>query len=455
MCSASESWLVIELLGDSTQLPSEIVFRLGDLDLRSQDLFVSDSRVIVAMLGRNLDDARLREGLRRERTNRVPQRKECRRPRCKYQLSFSHNLCHERVQSGGRQFVMADKTLLFARSRSIWLYASAFLAIATSGCGPDVGLNTGGVPTVLDIVVRSNSDDTKNHPTNVSFSISASCLPGQQLVGGGYSLININADPTLVAVEGNFPSPFAANTWTVQVRNPDNPSVYSGDADVDVMALAYCVTTPNFDLATEIVTQKTTIPHAANVTTDIDVRCAETSALVLSGGFLTSSLPVFTEPGGAVHQAFWPGFLGSGITGSGPRAADATHSSTGWHVTQQYTPALFLTAPQPDVSTSVFAICARKNVNNQAFRIAKASAVLAPTAATATTVPNVEVLCQQGEFTVGGGYDGFTFQFGQLGVTEIDGSVAVHSPFSFNGWKISGDSQSKPVDALALCVRIP
>lgn len=345
------------------------------------------------------------------------------------------------------------RPLTTARSRSISLIAAAFLAIATSGCGPSPGLNTGGAATVLDLQVRSATDDTKNHPTNTSFSISASCLPGEQLVGGGYFLININAFPTLVAVEGNFPS--AANTWTVQMRNPDNPPFYSGDADVAAYALAYCVTTPNFDLATEIVTQTTTIPHAANATTDIDVRCSVTNALVLSGGFLTSSLPVFTEPGGAVHQAFWPGLLGSGITGSGPRAADATHSSMGWHVTQQYTPALLPTAPQPDVSTSVFAICARNNINNQAFRIAKASAVLAPTAATATTAPNVQVLCQQGEFTVGGGYDVFTFQIGGSSVSEVDGSLAVHSPFSFNGWKISGDSQNTPVDVLALCIRIP
>jgi hypothetical protein len=350
---------------------------------------------------------------------------------------------------------MVHTRLLFTRAHWIQLCTFSWLALALAGC-THVSLNTGGATTSFDLAVRSSADSTKNHPSNTSFSVSASCQPGQQMVGGGYRLINNNnANPTLVAVEGNFPS--APNTWTVQVRNPDNASVYSGDADVVVLALAYCVTTPNFDLDTNIVSQQTTIPHIANTTTDIDVRCSETSALALSGGFLTTSLPTFTEPGGAVHQAFWPGLLGSGITASGPRLPDSTHSSMGWHVIQKYTPALSLTALQPDVTTTVFAICARKNLNDQAHRVAKATFVLAPTAPTATTAPSLEVLCQQGEFTVGGGYDlvPLNLQFGGAGVAEIDGNSAIHSPFAFDGWQISGDSLSSPIDALALCVHIP
>ena len=161
---------------------------------------------------------------------------------------------------------------------------------------------------------------------------------------------------------------------------------------------------------------------------------------------MTTSLPVFTEPGGAVHQTFWPGLLGSGITSSRPVPADSTHSSAGWHIMQQYTPALAPTAPQPTVSTSVFAICARKSINNQAFRVAKTSGVLLGPG-------SLDVPCQQGEFTVGGGY---TALVGVPTVSEIHESAQIQlSSFVFNTWRVDGDSQGSSVDALALCIRIP
>src|SRR5258708_4822448 len=101
------------------------------------------------------------------------------------------------------------------------------LALVVAAC-TTVGLNTGGTATNFDLILRSNSDDTKNHAPNTSFSVSAKCIAGQQLVGGGYFLVNNGAEPTSVAVEGDYPS--AIDTWTVHVRNPHNPAVYSGAA---------------------------------------------------------------------------------------------------------------------------------------------------------------------------------------------------------------------------------
>ena len=320
------------------------------------------------------------------------------------------------------------------------------VAIAVAGCAT-VGFNLpSGTSTKFNILTGSKGDDTKNHPANVAFAVSASCAQGQQLVGGGYDLINnSNASPTLLVVEGSYPS--AANTWTVQVRNPDNPAYYSGDADVVVVAVAYCVDTPNYDLSTEIVTQQTTIPQTPNTTTDIDVRCSQTSSLALSGGFLTTSLPTYSEPGGAVHQAFWPGLEGTGITGSGPAFPDNTHSAMGWHLTQQYTPASVYTAPQPPVTTTVYAICARKNINVQSYRLATVSAVLDPTA-------DVKPMCQTGEFTVGGGYSGVPWSVSTV-ISEVSGSRAQASSFAWNSWVVSGTSSGSSMSASALCVRIP
>jgi hypothetical protein len=328
--------------------------------------------------------------------------------------------------------------------------APALLGFVVASCA-HVGLNTGGTPTTFNIVVQSITDNTKNHPSNSSFSVSAVCAVGQQLVGGGYRLVNnSNAQPTQVAIEGNFPS--ASNTWTVQARNPDNAG-YSGDADVVVIALAYCVTTPNLDLGTEIIqSSPTTIPQSATASPgfDIEVRCSKSTSLVLSGGFRTTSLPVYNEPGGGATLAFWPGLQGSGITSSVPKLRDPSNSAMGWHVTQQYTPALHPTAPQATVTTTIFAICAQRSINEQAARIAAASGVL-------SAGVSLDALCQVGEFTVGGGYQHMTIglPFGSSGVSETYDNLAIHSPFLFDGWEISGSSSGSPIDALALCVRIP
>src|SRR5262245_13611762 len=110
-------------------------------------------------------------------------------------------------------------------------------------------LNTQAV-TKFDVTVHSNFDNTKNHPANAPFSVSASCDSSEQLVGGGYLMVTNNTGyPNLVAVEGTYPS--TSNTWTVQVRNPDAHG-YSGDSDVSVQVVAYCVTTPNYDLSIDI-----------------------------------------------------------------------------------------------------------------------------------------------------------------------------------------------------------
>ena len=331
---------------------------------------------------------------------------------------------------------MTDRVLWTAIRRS-----RGSLLIAVTGC-TTLGLNLpAGASTKFNILVGINADNTKNHPPNAAFTVSASCAAGQQLIGGGYNLINNNSGPTLVVIEGNYPS--GPSTWTVQVRNPDNPSLYNGDADVVVEAGAYCLTTPNYDLSTEIVTQTVTLPQGVNATADIDVRCSQSGSLALSGGFRTTTLPVFTEPGGAVHQAFWPGLLGTGIQASAPRFPDATHSAMGWHVTQLYTPATQPTAPQPPVTTTAYAVCARKNINAQSYRLSTMSGVLGPT--------DVKAACQTGEFTSGGGYDGVV----KVTDSEISGTHAGGSSFAFDTWTISGSSSLTPMTADALCVRIP
>lgn len=314
-------------------------------------------------------------------------------------------------------------------------------------------LNTGGTPTKFELVVAVGVDNTKNHPPNSPFMVNASCASGQQLVGGGYLLINNNA-PTrklpgepdypasLVVVEGNFPS--SANSWTVQVRNPDNQSLYSGDSDVVVETLAYCVSTVGYDLGIDIVQSQKPIAASPTASTDIEIRCAQTSSIVLSGGFLTTSLPVFSP--GSGYETFWPGLLGTGIIQNGPRFPDSANSAMGWHVTQLYAPARDATAPQPSVSTTVFAVCARKSIVDQAHRLVSVGGSLA------MPLGNVTASCGPGEFTVGGGYN---LTWDATAVPNVSGSNAVQSPFAFDAWSIEGGFLQKPVEAQALCVHIP
>jgi len=330
-----------------------------------------------------------------------------------------------------------------APARSIRLCTLACLSLLQPGC---TTLNTGGVTTRFNLVVQSNVDNTKNHLSSPDpFSVSASCKPGQQMVGGGYNLINNSHLRTLVVVEGNYPS--APATWTVRVRNPDDFD-YNGDEDVAVFALAYCVTTPNFDLGTEIVVQTAQIPHTSEPT-DIVVWCSQPEGLVLSGGFLTSSLPRFrvSDPGVLGHT-YWPGLRGTGIVASFPTISYDTYEARGWSVTQQYTPAFFQPGAEEDVTTSVFAICARKGiVAGHPHRVVAADGYLG------WDESHIEAHCEKGEFTVGGGYSRFRLipDTGEPGIAVTERSVAV----PFDGWRIVGDSLGNDIYVLALCVRIP
>lgn len=346
---------------------------------------------------------------------------------------------------------------LQSRSSIHWLFPASLGVLALTAC-VSPGLNTGGVATKFNIEVVANVDNTDNHQANHSFSISASCRAGGQLVGGGYRLISNNNEvnprtkkgyPILVVIEGNYPS--ARDTWTVQARNPDNTSLYSGDKDVVVIVVAYCVTSANYDLDTEIREAFRVASKQPSVTTPIDVRCSKTSAIALSGGFLLKNSLLLPPSSASEYEAYWPGLHGSGIVASYPLGRDESSSAMGWRIEQAYTPALYPTAPQVDIGATAYLLCARRNIIDEATQIVPA--IGTPTVSS----PSVLAPCGQGEFTVGGGYRNvpWTLPSGQGGASEIDGNLAAHSPFSFSNWEVSGDTLGFSIDSLALCVHIP
>ena len=303
-----------------------------------------------------------------------------------------------------------------------------------AGCGQ---LNTT-TNTRFNIFVRSNAVDTNSFAHNVQKSISVSCQAGEQMLGGGYLLLNnTNAADTFVVVEGSFPS--ALNTWTVLVRNPDN--VGNDDSDVQIGVTVYCLTTPNYPLNTQISSSNGVLTQGGSQ--DIEARCASSGELALSGGFQTSSLPVFQQPGGAVESYYWPGLDGTGITTIAPVFPDSTHTSMGWHVHQVYTPASDLTAPQPSVETSVYVLCAQNNIVTQAAHIASAQ-----------NTPMATASCNQEEFAVGGGYSNAA-----VPVPNYDGIVPYvtegASASDYGGWTINGSDLGDTFQELALCIHIP
>lgn len=106
---------------------------------------------------------------------------------------------------------------------------------------------------------RPNSANTNSFPPNTQFQVNASCQDNEQLMGGGYTIQNTNSTDPHLAVEGNYPS--ASNTWTVKVRNPDNPPLSTNDADESIIVSAYCLTNQNYPLDMEIAsTPPTSIP---------------------------------------------------------------------------------------------------------------------------------------------------------------------------------------------------
>jgi hypothetical protein len=325
-----------------------------------------------------------------------------------------------------------------------WLALVSFIAAAA--CVP-AHLNTT-ASTTFDVDARQAADNTNTHAANQSFSVVASCQPNETLVGGGYLLVpNDASNFNGVVVEANYPS--SKSTWTVQARNPDI-APYNGDGNTMVMALAYCVTTPNFALQTEIqevdhVMAPTLIVGA---TDPIDIRCSKTSAVALSAGFSSGSLPVVSSS--TVHyQASWGGLDGSGIVSSIPMAPDASHSAMGWRVEREYTPARDPTQAQPPVTTKVFLLCALTGLNDQAYQIIKTTKVLAP------ADPSSDAMCPPNQFTVGGGYQITRPKTGAAGQQIASNLSPGANSLKFAQWSVSGDSNAQSVDTYALCYVIP
>lgn len=317
----------------------------------------------------------------------------------------------------------------------------ALLPLVAASCS-----STGFTGTKFNITAYGNSIRTDSLLPNTSLSLSASCQSGEQMVGGDYLVQNDSGNDSLLVVEGSYPS--ALNTWTVIFRNPDNPPYYNDEGKAVVLVDVYCVTTPNFPLNIEIATTNSSIGNALATPTDVSVRCSKRDTIALTGGFMTTSLRPYTEPGGAVHETYWPGLYGTGIETIGPVFPDAQHSSMGWRVVQAYTPALFATAPQVGMSTTAYALCAQTGLTGESYHMA---VVRFPAGGSGGT----RVTCDKDEFVVGGGYQQVSLPNPPAGVPLVMASRVVTTSASFSTWEVLGANVGSNASALALCVHIP
>ena len=203
----------------------------------------------------------------------------------------------------------------------------------------------------------------------------AHCLSSEQLLGGGYTLLNPDSPGAqLIGLEASYPS--SPSDWTVTVNNTDASST-----DQVAIVTAYCLTTPDLPLQIAHVASAFTPMGASLTAENLSISCpsgatltgagyqvsATTDTAAIMNEWLLASVPVVTA--GAV---------------------------TGWAIRQMP----LGTTP----STRVHVLCARQTLTGATAR--SNSRNLAPPAAPLGFGPSeLAQPCDSSEFTTAGGYE--------------------------------------------------
>jgi hypothetical protein len=271
-------------------------------------------------------------------------------------------------------------------------------------------------------------------------TINSTCKNGNQLLGGGYALIEGSGVGTIeqLGVLASYPS--TPDTWTLKVNVPSQTfQLVQGSY---IMGFAYCLTTPNYPVGVIIATAGTRgqgMPFP-----QIAASCPSGSVLT-GGGYETGA----TGTGN--------GLWNSNVMMSAP-TFDVSKHATGWQVGLAYV--FGETPPQ----TTVYALCATKNLVSDIT-------VVAPLDLTkllaAYDYREQEALCPERTFTTGGGY-------------SLIGDAAIPHPVLFSNsrqefgtWRFrvlygfqTTQYPTRPCDpnlnpdcariaAIAACVRVP
>lgn len=201
------------------------------------------------------------------------------------------------------------------------------------------------------------------------------CLSGEQLLGGGYTLLNTEgSDFSLIGVEADYPS--SASGWTVTLNNTD-----TSDNDQVVVVTAYCVTTPDLPLDIAHVESPFMTVTPSQTSQVVSVSCPSGAVLTGAGYEVTPTTdgaPSFNE---------W-------LLASAPVLTAG--AVTGWQLRQ-----LPINATP---STRVHALCARQTLTQGTAR-SNSRNLAPPTAPRAYGPAELAQACDSSEFTTAGGYE--------------------------------------------------
>lgn len=240
----------------------------------------------------------------------------------------------------------------------------------------------------------------------------ASCPSGQQLLGGGYSVVGNLVASTPIAVTENYPS--SGTTWKVTV---DTTSAKSTDqiAGTVIIALAYCFTTPNIQLNMTTVTANTTAAPPATSGPDAVIRTAAGTATCRSGEVMTGGGFQILNP--ALHQGVG---YNAYITTEAP-VTNAALRLAGWQVN-------IISPNTITVGATVYARCAGSYFTAGSIASLQLPSPFPPAAQPAN------VLCPANTFTTAGGY---SLQNVSPSESPIPLDYLVYSSYSQNGQQIA------------------
>lgn len=273
--------------------------------------------------------------------------------------------------------------------------------------------------------------------------ITASCAPGEQMLGGGYEIpfalgerYSLNDWNSTLSIESSYPSD--QNQWTVTVLNPDK-GLGGHNSDKRLRVDCYCLTAPDFPVDIAIVSETRDIEAVslawppdsyALEPTGVSVVCP--NGVLTAGGFRTPPLdedPIYSHLCNAYITASMPTRTSGGL-------------GNGWTV-KLYN----LAGGRPTLRTTVYALCAGTNLTagRTTFEIATYRN------AYGWDLQDASTHCSTDEMTTGGGFEfigGGTPPWAPWEVPhQVFHSVAIDTFIphregevvdAFNGWHIGG-----------------
>jgi len=270
---------------------------------------------------------------------------------------------------------MESKTTLSSRPKPIAFRTSAHIGKWWLAATLSISVSCGQSRFPEPFWITTRSDSARIVRPGQVITLNAQCRSGEQLLGGGYAMLDDNV-AVITGILASYPS--SDTTWTVTAEVLDRAGSNRALGNA-LLAFAYCFTTPRYPL--DLVTVRTESQGTGVPFSTWGATCPAGSVLV-GGGYQT----------GSNGEA---GFFNENVMASAPDVDRVTHKAIGWKVSLAYV--LGEAIPR----TTVFARCAQRGLQ-------AAEAVIAELDATrlgyAFGWTEWEARCPFNTFTTAGGY---------------------------------------------------